>query len=181
MQYPTVKVNGISVRVDEEGRYNLNDLHAAAVKNGEATESQRPSVFLRSAQVKRFVKALKSKALKNALEQNQPLIVIHGGDNQGAWGVEMIAVRYAAWIKPEFEIDVYNTFIESRTNALDILNQLNRLDYLISGETKEISQCASKMGKWGSGGRKALLNDARQNLIDQIDPDMVALMEKSVV
>lgn len=181
MQYPTVKVNGISVRVDAEGRYNLNDLHAAAVKNGEATESQRPSVFLRSAQVKRFVKALKSKALKNALEQNQPLIVIHGGDNQGAWGVEMIAVRYAAWIKPEFEIDVYNTFIESRTNALDILNQLNRLDYLISGETKEISQCASKMGKWGSGGRKALLNDARQNLIDQIDPDMVALMEKSVV
>jgi hypothetical protein len=33
------------------------------------------------------------------------------------------------------------------------------------------------MGKWGSGGRKALLNEARQNLIDQLDPDMVSLME----
>lgn len=37
MQYPTVAVNGISVRVDDEGRYSLNDLHAAAVANGEAT------------------------------------------------------------------------------------------------------------------------------------------------
>lgn len=76
---------------------------------------------------------------------------------------------------------MYNTFIESRTNSLDILNQLNRLDYLINGEAKEISQCASKMGKWGSGGRKALLNDARQNLIDQLDPDMVSLMEGEAV
>lgn len=58
MQYPTVAVNGISVRVDDEGCYSLNDLHAAAVANEEATESQRPSVFLRSAQIKRFVKAL---------------------------------------------------------------------------------------------------------------------------
>ncbi|MGT3282585.1 KilA-N domain-containing protein, partial [Yersinia enterocolitica] len=24
MQYPTVSVNGVSVRIDEEGRYNLN-------------------------------------------------------------------------------------------------------------------------------------------------------------
>lgn len=31
MKYPTVVVNGVSVRVDEEGRYSLNDLHAAAV------------------------------------------------------------------------------------------------------------------------------------------------------
>ncbi len=31
MKYPTVIVNGVSVRIDEDGRYNLNDLHAAAV------------------------------------------------------------------------------------------------------------------------------------------------------
>lgn len=96
MQYPTVSVNGVSVRVDDEGRYSLNDLHAAAVANGEATESQRPSVFLRSAQVKRFIKALQSKALKSASEQNQPLKVTKGGDSTGAWGVELLAIRYAA-------------------------------------------------------------------------------------
>lgn len=32
MTYPTVIVNGVSVRVDEKDRYSLNDLHAAAAK-----------------------------------------------------------------------------------------------------------------------------------------------------
>jgi hypothetical protein len=36
MKYPTVSVNGVSVRVDDYGRYNLNDLHAAAVAEGKA-------------------------------------------------------------------------------------------------------------------------------------------------
>jgi hypothetical protein len=31
MKYPTVSVNGVSVRVDDYGRYSLNDLHASAV------------------------------------------------------------------------------------------------------------------------------------------------------
>ncbi|CFQ21770.1 phage-like protein [Yersinia enterocolitica] len=113
MQYPTVSVNGVSVRIDEEGRYNLNDLHTAAVANGEATESQRPSVFLRSAQIKRLVKALEAKAQKSALETNQPLRVIKGGDEPGVWGVELLAIRYAAWIKPEFEIEVYDVSEQS--------------------------------------------------------------------
>jgi len=177
MTYPTVIVNGVSVRVDSEGRYCLNDLHAAAVLNGEATESQKPSKFIRSASVRRFIQVLATRGQKRPHDKSQVLLIVEGGTSKGIWGVEMIAVRYAAWIKPEFEIDVYNTFIESRTNSLDILNQLNRLDHLINGETKEISQCASRMGKWGSGGRKALLTDARKNLIDQLDPDMVSLME----
>lgn len=177
MKHPTVTINNVSVRVDGEGRYSLNDLHTAAVANGEATESQRPSVFLRSAQVKRFVKALQAKALKSASEQNQPLRVTKGGEETGAWAVEILAVRYAAWIKPEFEIDVYDTFVSSRLTALDVMNQLNRLDHLITIETKEISQCARRMGQWGSGGRKALLAEARHCLIGQLDKDMVSIME----
>lgn len=176
MNYLTV--NGVSVRVDSQGRYCLNDLHAAAVANGEATESQRPSVFLRSAQVKRFVKALEAKALKSASEQNQPLRVTKGGEVTGAWAVEILAIRYAAWIKPEFEIDVYETFVSSRVHSMDLMNKLNRLDYQIAGEKHEISQCASKMSRWGIGGRKALLNGIRSNLISQIDPDMVTIMQR---
>ncbi|HAI6608978.1 TPA: hypothetical protein HJT47_000677 [Escherichia coli] len=45
MKYPTVIVNGVSVRVDEDGRYNLNDLHAAAVANGEATSNSAQASF----------------------------------------------------------------------------------------------------------------------------------------
>lgn len=168
MQYPTVAVNGVSVRVDDDGRYSLNDLHAAAVSNGEATESQRPSVFLRSAQIKRFVKALKSKALKSASEQNQPLKVIKGGDQSGAWGVELLAIRYAAWIKPEFEIEVYEVFRRVVRLGISAMSRLNKIDHIINAETKAISQCASQMARWGVGGRKQLLHAARERVADEV-------------
>ena len=168
MQYPTVSVNGVSVRVDDEGRYSLNDLHAAAVANGEATESQKPSKFLRSAQVKRFIKALKTKAQKCPLEQNQPLKVINGGDEPGAWGVELLAIRYAAWIKPEFEIEVYEVFRTVVRLGISAMSRLNKIDHIINTETKAISQCASQMAKWGVGGRKQLLLSARERVANEV-------------
>lgn len=168
MQYPTVSVNGVSVRVDDEGRYSLNDLHAAAVANGEATESQKPSKFLRSAQVKRFIKALKTKAQKCPLEQNQPLKVINGGDEPGAWGVELLAIRYAAWIKPEFEIEVYEVFRTVVRLGISAMSRLNKIDHIINTESKEISKCASQMARWGVGGRKQLLHAARDRVADEV-------------
>ena len=168
MRYPTVLVNGIAVRVDEGGRYSLNDLHAAAVVNGEATEQQRPSQFLRSAQIKRFVKALKARVQKSTLEQNQPIRVISGGDEPGVWGIELLAIRYAAWIKPEFEIEVYEVFRAMLRFGIHSMSHLNRLDHAIQAETREISRCASKMARWGAGGRKQLLNTARDKIVSEI-------------
>lgn len=83
MTYPTLAVNGVSVRVDEAGRYSLNDLHLAAVASGQAKENQGPSQFLRSKKVKSFVETL-SRMQKCTLEENQPVKVINGGLNQAA-------------------------------------------------------------------------------------------------
>ncbi|MEJ8678109.1 KilA-N domain-containing protein [Plesiomonas shigelloides] len=168
MNYPIVLINGVSVRIDEAGRYSLNDLHAAAVANGEATEAQRPSKFLRSAQVKRFINALKAKAQKRALEQNQPVRVVVGGDEPGVWGIELLAIRYAAWIKPEFEIEVYEVFRTAVRLGVNAISRLNKIDHIIDSETREISQCASKMAKWGAGGRKRLLHTAREKLMHEV-------------
>ncbi len=179
MTYPTVIVNGVSVRVDSEGRYSLNDLHAAAVLKGEATESQKPGKFIRSGSVKRFVIALLGKGQKRPMEDNQALKVIRGGGEPGVWAAELLAIRYAAWIKPEFEIRVYETFRDAILNGLNNMNRLNRLDLLIASETKEVSACARKMNQWGVGGRKKMLNGTRENLLEQMDPDMVALMEEN--
>ncbi|NUU68441.1 KilA-N domain-containing protein [Enterobacteriaceae bacterium BIT-l23] len=171
MQYPTVIVNGVSVRVDEEGRYNLNDLHAAAVLKGEATEAQRPSKFMRSSQIGRFAESL-TKAQKRASVK-----IIKGGIESGIWGLELIAIRYAAWLNPDFEIRVYETFREAVLNGISSMTMLNRLDLLITNEKQEVSECARKMNRWGVGGRKNMLETTRQNLIDQMDPDMVAIMQ----
>lgn len=177
MQYPKVIVNGVSVRVDSEGRYSLNDLHAAAVLKGEASESQRPGKFIRSAGIKRFVSALDARGQKSPLKGNQSLKVVNGGNEQGVWAAELLAIRYAAWIKPEFEISVYETFREATLNGLSNMTMLNRLDLLIATEKQEISHCARRMNSWGVGGRKKSLTDTRANIIAQMDPDMVSLME----
>ena len=176
MKHQIVIVNGVSVRVDEDGRYNLNDLHAAAVANGEATEQQRPSQFLRSAQIKRFIKALEAKVQKSTLEQIQPLKIIKGGAEPGVWGVELLAIRYAAWIKPEFEIEVYEVFKTVVRLGVGAMSRLNRIDHIINTETKAISQCASQMAKWGVGGRKRLLHVAREKAANEVQmylPGMV--------
>lgn len=171
MTYPTVIVNGVSVRVDRDGRYSLNDLHAAAVLKGEATESQRPGNFIKSAQIKRFAAELSGATNVASVK------AVKGGLQSGVWGLELIAIRYAAWLSPKFEIRVYNTFREAVLNGIGNMTRLNRLDLLIANETKEVSACARKMNQWGVGGRKRMLNGTRENLLEQMDPDMVSLME----
>ncbi|WP_265693320.1 KilA-N domain-containing protein [Providencia rustigianii] len=161
MSYPRVSVNGVSVRVDNEGRYNLNDFHAAAMMDGKATESQRPGVFLKSRQISRFVQAL-SDATKSASVK-----VIKGGLNQGTWAMELVVIRYAAWLKPEFEILVYNTFKDAARKGLDVMAKLNKLDHIINTETKNVSGCARTMANWGVGGRKQLLLTARERVFKE--------------
>ncbi|HEM8140144.1 TPA: KilA-N domain-containing protein [Providencia rettgeri] len=161
MQYPRVSVNGVSVRVDNEGRYSLNDLHASAVINGEARENQNPSQFLRSKQVKAFVDKL------SAMQNCTAVKVINGGLNHGVWALELVVIRYAAWLKPEFEILVYNTFKDAARKGLDVMARLNKLDHIINTETKNVSGCARTMANWGSGGRKQLLLAARERIVSE--------------
>ncbi|WP_370546614.1 KilA-N domain-containing protein [Edwardsiella tarda] len=167
MKYPTVLVNGVSVRVDKAGRYSLNDLHMSAVACGQAKENQGPSQFFRTKKVKAFVETL-TRMQKCILEQNQPVIVINGGFSQGVWAEEIVAIRYAAWLSAEFEIRVYQTFQSFVREGFDAMTRLNKLDLVIKTETKDISQCASKMAKWGVGGRKRLLHTARERIVDEV-------------
>lgn len=46
--------------------------------------------------------------------------------------------------------------------------RLNKIDHIIDTETKEISQCAIKMARWGTGGRKQLLYSARERAVDEL-------------
>lgn len=162
MTYPTVSVNGVSVRVDNEGRYNLNDLHAAAVTEGNATESQRPSNFTKSKSVKAFVGELTAATKIAALK------TINGGPDHGVWALELLAIRYAAWLSAKFEIKVYQTFQALMRNGISAMSRLNKIDHIINTETKAISSCASQMAKWGVGGRKQLLHTARERAAQEV-------------
>ncbi len=83
-------------------------------------------------------------------------------------GLELVAIRYAAWLSVEFEIKVYQTFQMVIRNGISAMSRLNKIDHIINTETKQISQCASQMARWGSGGRKQLLYTARERVADEV-------------
>ena len=105
---PTPTIEGNTIRCDAEGRYSLNDLHKAAIAAGKANESQRPGNFLKADSVQAFIAAYEAEAgsaTKIALVKT-----INGGVARGTYADELIAIRYAAWIDPSFEVKVYRTF-----------------------------------------------------------------------
>lgn len=112
-----VVIENTVVRQDAFGRYCLNDLHRAAVAQGKATESQRPSNFLKSEGINAFVQSL-SEATKIA-----SVNIIKGGLESGSWAVEIIAIRYAAWIEPAFEVQVYEQFRDSVKGNKNVLTE----------------------------------------------------------
>ncbi len=96
------------------------------------------------------------------------VMTIKGGPLQGSWGLELIAIRYAAWLNSLFEIKVYETFQMLMRRGFDAMSSLNKIDHVINTETKAISQCASQMARWGVGGRKKLLHAARDRVADEV-------------
>lgn len=108
-------IESVQIRQDAHGRYSLNDLHKAAMANGKATESQAPSKFLRTDGVQAFVDALDAENLGDG--QKRPSVhSVKGGKTQGTWAAELVAIRYAAWIEPSFEVRVYRAFRASVTD-----------------------------------------------------------------
>lgn len=103
-----VTIDDVVVRVDANGRYCLNDLHKAAIANGRATDNHAPAQFLRNDGVQAFIAALDEE--KGNVQICTSVNSIKGGKNPGTYAVELVAIRYAAWIDPTFEVRVYRTF-----------------------------------------------------------------------
>lgn len=110
-----VIIASTAIRKDAHGRYNLNDLHKAAIAAGVATDNERPGEFLRNDGAKAFIEVLDDE-LDNAENpafsdaENPASVHSSKGRNGGTYAVELVAIRYAAWINPKFEVQVYRTF-----------------------------------------------------------------------
>ena len=97
-----IVIDNTKIKQDSQGRYCLNDLHRASGGN----PIHAPSQFLRLKGTKDFVSVLDS---HNA-NMHSALEIINGGTNQGCYAAEKLVYKYAAWINPEFEVKVYETF-----------------------------------------------------------------------
>lgn len=108
-------IESVQIRQDAHGRYSLNDLHKAAMANGKATDSHAPAQFLRNDGVQAFVSALDAENLGD-VHFCTSVHSVKGGKTQGTWAAELVAIRYAAWIEPSFEVRVYRAFRASVTD-----------------------------------------------------------------
>ncbi|HHR6132231.1 TPA: KilA-N domain-containing protein [Providencia alcalifaciens] len=114
-------VVGVEIPLDEHGRYNLNSLHKAS---GEG-ENKEPNQWLRTKQAKELITQLKAKLLKTNLPANMQVAqnvinVVKGGVSPGVFAHELIAVSYAGWIRPDFQLDVNQAFIDFKSGNAEL-------------------------------------------------------------
>lgn len=114
-------VVGVEIPLDEHGRYNLNTLHKAS---GEG-ESKEPNKWLRTKQAKELVKQLEAKLLKSFQTPNMSVAqnvinVVKGGISPGVFAHELIAVSYAGWIRPDFQLEVNQAFIDFKSESSEL-------------------------------------------------------------
>lgn len=108
---PAVILGSIAIHQDTDGRYSLNDLHKAAGNENR----HRPSLWLDNQQAQDLIAEL-SKPLNSAeagnpaLERNQPVKTIRGGNNPGTYVVRELVYAYAMWISARFHLQVIRTF-----------------------------------------------------------------------
>lgn len=76
--------------------------------------------FLRTEQTEAFISILESKTLKSVL------IVNHGGSNPGTWMHQKLALKFAAWLSPEFELWVYDRIEELVKEGYTKLDSISR-------------------------------------------------------
>lgn len=110
-------VAGVSIPVDEFGRYNLNALHKAAGSN----PAKKPSQWLRNASTLELALTLHKQgvAIRDAVES------VHGGTNPGTWACKPLAIAYALWCGgDQFRLSLVNALSAS----FDLLEALAQFE-----------------------------------------------------
>ena len=94
---PQISIAGTSIRTDDDGRYSVNDLHAAS--GGEKKNS--PSYWLANQQTKDLIAELKT--------TGNP-VVTREGRKGGTFVVKELVYAYAMWVDARFHLRVIRTF-----------------------------------------------------------------------
>ncbi len=102
-------IAGVSISTDTEGRFNLNALHKASGLG----EEKAPAKWLRNKQAKELVQELiDGQICPSPIDANK------GGIGQGTFAHELLAISYAGWISPAFQLKVNQVFLDYRTGKL---------------------------------------------------------------
>lgn len=121
MKYLTIL--DVSVRMDEEGRYCLNDLHRAAVANGANRRSKEPGEFFKARRTRDMIELLKKSATGNPRSFLNPVSTVEGRDG-GTYVVKELVYAYAQFVSAEFDLHVIRTYDKLARDEVDRLQGL---------------------------------------------------------
>lgn len=113
-------IAGISITTDKEGRYNLNALHKASGLGG----NKAPAQWLRTQTAQDLIEEVKKETVQDRIVSTDvqkctsPIITVKGGINQGTFAHELLAVSYAGWISPKFQLMVNQVFLDYKKGEL---------------------------------------------------------------
>lgn len=130
-------IAGVEITTDDKGRYNLNALHKASGLR----EEKAPAKWLRNKQAQELIRELVDGQICPS-----PLKSKKGGISQGTFAHELLAVSYAGWISPAFQLQVNQTFIDYRSgklaapsiNPMQVLNDPAAMRGLLLNYTEKV-------------------------------------------
>jgi len=106
------RIAGTLIRRDSEGRFCLNDCHAAS--GGDP--AKRPANWMRTARAKALIEELHSSDLRSGDEgacsdlSRPPVVIVNDGISNGTYAVKELVYAYASWMEPKFELMVIRAF-----------------------------------------------------------------------
>lgn len=116
-----------NVRIDNDGRYCLNDLHRAAMAKGTATASHRPGNFMKRPETLALINAIEKRCY---LDSITPVSTVKGnkkGVTQGTFVIKHLVTAYAMWIDADFHLDVIEAFDNLQNNKQGLWLQMQAL------------------------------------------------------
>lgn len=157
-----LSVVGVDIAQDDHGRYSLNDLHRAA--GGE--KRHQPSDFLRSESVRAFIAELDQTPEIPGVSA----VATGTGRSGGTYGARLVVLRYAAWIAPAFEVQVYRCF--------DEVTQDRAGAYRVSDDARRVREvfAAAAMPSRAMGLKGAARVESVRTVVADIAPELLHLV-----
>jgi KilA-N domain len=98
-----IVIAGVEIVQDQVGRYSLNTLYrASGSKRG-----KEPSKWLENRTTQELIAELEGHYTNSCID------VVRGGNTPGTYVHELLAVSYAGWISPSFQLRVNQAFLDA--------------------------------------------------------------------
>ncbi|HAU4931293.1 phage antirepressor KilAC domain-containing protein [Aeromonas hydrophila] len=119
-------IAGVEITTDEAGRFNLNALHKAHLSMNPDLHknSKQPADWLKLEQTRELIEALFNSEDFHSWGLNQEdqhfglVVAKMGRYGGGTFAHELLAISYAGWISPAFQLQVNQVFLDYRTGKL---------------------------------------------------------------